>query len=214
MRILSELVRDLPIASREGDPRALGPTVEAWPEERQAVERAVSKRQNEYFATRHLARQALAAFDVPAVAILNHPDRSPRWPEGIMGSLTHTDSWCGVAVARTGGEIVGLGIDMERLNSVSPEVARRILSERERHLATDVEVALRFSAKEAFYKAIYARVQRYVGFAEVEIDLAPGERRFHVHLVSEALAAEIDPSRITGSYAMEAGLGCTVVVVR
>lgn len=214
MRILSELVRDLPVASREGDPRALGPTVEPWPEEREAVVRAVSKRQNEYFATRHLARQALAEFDVPQVAILNNPDRSPCWPAGIMGSLTHTDSWCGVAVARTGGELVGLGIDMERLSSVSPEVARRILSERERHLATDAEVALRFSAKEAFYKAIYARVQRYVGFAEVEVDLAPSERRFDVRVVSEALVAEIGPSRIAGTYATEAGLGCTVVVVR
>lgn len=214
MRILSDLVRGLPIASREGDPRALGPVVEPLPEERAAVVRAVSKRQNEYFATRHLARQALAEFDVPATAILNHPDRSPSWPDGIIGSLTHTDRWCGVAVARTGGDLIGLGIDMERLDSVSPEVARRILSERERQAATDVEVALRFSAKEAYYKAIYPRVRRYVGFAEVEIELVPGARCFEVCVVSEALAAEVAGARVVGSYATDDGLGCTVVVVR
>lgn len=210
--ILSDLLRGLPVVSREGDPRVLGPAAKVWPEERQAVERAVAKRQNEYFATRHLARLALAELAVPDCAILNNDDRSPRWPDGIVGSLTHTDSWCGVAVAKFGAPLRNVGIDLERVGSVSPEVAKRILSERELSGATPREASLRFSAKEAFYKAIYPFVRRYVGFGEVEIELGSA-RAFEVRVVSSQLASEVAERVFKGHYALNDELCATVVVV-
>ncbi len=77
----------------------LGPLADVLPQEREAVARAVSKRQNGYWATRHLGRLALAELGQATGPILNHPDRSPRWPAGILGAISHTDGWCGVAVA-------------------------------------------------------------------------------------------------------------------
>jgi 4'-phosphopantetheinyl transferase EntD len=212
MNILGDLVRGLPLVSREGDPRAIGPAASVWPEEREAVRRAVPKRQNEYFATRHLARLALAELTVPAGPILNHEDRSPRWPPGVLGSLTHTDVWCGVAVAKSEQTLRSVGIDMERLGSVSPEVAARIFSQWELSHAKGGDLAIRFSAKEAFYKAIYPFVGRYVGFGEVEIELlTAGE--FSVRVVSEALAGELAALKVSGLYATREALCCTAVVV-
>lgn len=212
MNILGDLLQGLPVVSREGDPRALGPVAEVWPEERAAVQRAVPKRQHEYFATRHLARLALAELALPAVPILNHEDRSPRWPSGILGSLTHTDTWCGVALAGSGARLRGLGIDMERMGSVSPPVAARIFSDWELAHAPEIDLAVRFSAKEAFYKAIYPLVRRYVGFGEVEIAMQ-SSRTFEVRLVSDALATEVSPLRLTGLFAVRDALCCTTVLV-
>jgi phosphopantetheine--protein transferase-like protein len=212
MNILGDLVQGLPLVSREGDPRAIGPSASVWPEEREAVQRAVAKRQNEYFATRHLARLALAELAVPASPLLNHEDRSPRWPAGVLGSLTHTDVWCGVAVAKSEQTLRSVGIDMERLGSVSPDVAARIFSEWELSHANESDLAIRFSAKEAFYKAIYQFVRRYVGFREVEIELVT-DRAFNIRVVSEVLAREVAPLKVTGLYATRGALCCTTVVV-
>ncbi len=213
MRILADLLEGMPIVTREADPRVLGPVAEVWPEERAAVERAVAKRKNEYFATRHLARQALEELAIPKSAILNNDDRSPRWPSGIVGSLSHTDSWCAVALTRPSCGIRSLGIDLERLGSVSPEIAQRILSERELRLSNTEEASLRFSAKEAFYKAVYPFVRRYVGFSEVEIEIAANARTFEVLVVAEQLRSELQAMRIGGFYATHSGLCCAAVIV-
>lgn len=212
MRILGDLLQGLPLVSREGDPRELGPNANVWPEERQAVARAVTKRQNEYFATRHLARLALAELEVTAGPILNNEDRSPRWPQGVVGSLTHTDTWCGVAVTKTELALRSVGIDLERTGSVSPEVAKRILSERELRETTSADVAVRFSAKEAYYKAIYPFVRRYIGFTEVEVSLL-NERQFEVRVVADTLADEVRELKVRGVYSMQSGLCCAAVLV-
>ncbi len=214
MRILADLLEGMPIVTREADPRVLGPVAEVWPEERAAVERAVAKRKNEYFATRHLAREALDELAIPKSAILNNDDRSPRWPSGVVGSLSHTDSWCAVALTRPSCGIRSLGIDLERLGSVSPEIAQRILSERELSVSNGEGASLRFSAKEAFYKAVYPFVRRYVGFSEVEIEIAANTRTFEILVVAEQLRAELQAMRIWGFYATQSGLCCAAVIVR
>lgn len=213
MRLLSELLYGMPIVTREGDPRVLGPVAEVWPEERAAVERAVAKRRNEYFATRHLARLALAELTVPGCAILNNSDRSPRWPSGVVGSLSHTDTWCGVALTRPTDGICGLGIDLERVGSVSLEVEQRISSARELSASDPTAASLRFSAKEALYKAIFPFVKRFVGFLEVEIHLDDDRRSFTVRPMTEELSRELADLTIRGVCSTEAGLCCSAVIL-
>ena len=76
----------------DGDPREL------WPQEREAVLKAIPRRQREFAAGRAAAREALTQLGWPAQAIPSAPDRSPVWPEGLVGSIAHTHSTC-VAVA-------------------------------------------------------------------------------------------------------------------
>lgn len=218
MGVLRELFSGLPLVTREGDPRVLGPLADVTPEERAAVARAVSKRQHEYWATRHLARLALNELGFAPGPILNHADRSPCWPDGILGSISHTDGWCGVALTRTGAELLGVGIDAERLHQMSDGVAERVLTQRELAItsaSSDVatQAVLRFSAKEAVYKAIFPTVRRFVGFLEVEVALhEPGA--FDVTFVTPGLAREVDATRLSGRYAIAEGLCFTAAVLR
>ncbi len=103
-------------------------------------------------------------------------DRSPAWPKGIVGSISHTDElvWAAVASSET---TLSLGIDAEKI--VDPETA----DELRRVVATDKEirslesafespslaVTLAFSAKEAAYKCIAPLGVRWLDFLDVQI---------------------------------------------
>src|SRR5205814_2684364 len=52
---------------------------------------AVPKRRAEFFAGRLCAMLAIEELCGMAHAVPVKPDRSPSWPEGLLGSITHTD---------------------------------------------------------------------------------------------------------------------------
>lgn len=103
-------------------------------------------------------------------------DRSPIWPAGFVGSLSHSDAWVWGCVARQ-IDLVSIGIDTELI--ASPEVRQDIQDT----VATDAEwnlvgqfsltpdeaFTLVFSAKEAFYKCWYPLVETYFDFFDVEV---------------------------------------------
>jgi 4'-phosphopantetheinyl transferase EntD len=187
---------DAHVVTSEADPRELGRRCWVFDEERAAVANAVEKRQLEYYATRHLAHEAFRTLGLPVVPLLNRKDRSPIWPPQVIGTLTHTAGWCGVAVALPQNNCVSLGLDAERAYDMNVEVARRVLTaaefERLQVLALpefQAAATLSFSAKEAVYKCLWPFVQRYVAFEEVEIDadLHAEAGEFGIRLVSPAL---------------------------
>lgn len=194
--LLAELFAGLPVVTREADPSVLGPVAQSWPEERLAVSRAVERRRFEYLAARHLARQAFAELGVRPCAVLNHADRSPCWPTELIGSLSHTSGWCGVALSRRDSGLSSLGIDAERLVAMSVGVLERVLTvaelaDHEASGRSPSGAVLRFSAKEAIYKALYPRLKRFIGFHEVEVWPNEAESTFEVRAVSQQLASEL-----------------------
>ncbi len=62
-----------------------------FPEEQAYIAEAVEKRQVEFSTARVLARRALYELGVSPQSLCPNDDRSPRWPAGIIGSITHTD---------------------------------------------------------------------------------------------------------------------------
>jgi 4'-phosphopantetheinyl transferase EntD len=90
--------------------------------------------------------------------------------------VSHKDSHAVAVVAPLAAEGWRVGIDLERAAPPRGDVAARILTDAE--LATLAElpavergraVTLRFSIKEAIYKALDPMVQRYIGFREVAL---------------------------------------------
>jgi 4'-phosphopantetheinyl transferase EntD len=157
-----------------------------WPEERAAVQNAVSKRVEEYAAGRACARRALAGLGYPPAALPRGADRAPVWPEGAIGSITHTDHYCAAAVVRRGG-LAGIGIDAERIGRLDQNHERRICTPGERErlaaLAPDARaeaLTILFSAKEAFFKCQHGMEDRLNEFQNIELHLESGE--FHVAL--------------------------------
>ena len=140
-----------------------------------------------------------------------HADRSPAWPVGYVGSISHTDTLLGVAVA-SANVLRGIGIDIEGIVSVqnAREIEQMCLNRHElRHrmrlgLERRVYTTLCFSAKEALYKCLYPLVQRYFDFRAVEIiSLCPWRGTLRLRLMQDLSNEFQAGSVLTGHYRLD-----------
>lgn len=143
-----------------------------------AIERSARKRQAEYFFGRAMARRALAEAGIDACQIESGAQREPLWPDGVVGAITHNQTLAGACVAHA-GPWRGIGIDIESAldDAAAASVEDRALcgEERERlraHAALPYPMllAIAFSAKESFYKALFPTVGRYFGFEAIRLE--------------------------------------------
>lgn len=142
-----------------------------------SLDKAAPKRRAEFMAGRLCARRALwlvqGKESVPSIG----QDRAPLWPEGAVGSISHSDSWAAAVVAEQ-AHYLGLGLDIERClsNVESQKLIPGILTaaERSRVCRLDSEqlgimVTLIFSLKESLFKALYPLVGLHFYFADAEL---------------------------------------------
>lgn len=142
------------------DPRAAHP---AFPGE---VVQGVPKRLAEFRAGRAAARLALAELGLPDRPIPAAPDRAPIWPQGLQGSITHSDSLCLAVI----GRLRGIGADLEEAEPLDEGLRDAVLRPEEA-AATPLEAKLIFSAKEAAYKAQYALSRQLFDFQMLTVAL-------------------------------------------
>jgi 4'-phosphopantetheinyl transferase EntD len=214
-----EAAANLAAAELYSDPPNLAPL----PEEEPLIARSVAKRRNEFITVRHCARLALQALGYQPVPILKGEKGEPCWPDGVVGSLTHTAGFRGAVVARQAA-VRSVGIDAEPhdvlpdgvLNSISIAEERAELTTLPRHLHWD---RILFCAKEATYKVWFPLTQRWLGFedAHVVFDTDPGEQTAG-QFVSKIL---IDGATLTGPaltalrgrWSVQRGLVLTAIVL-
>jgi len=147
------------------------------------------KVQVETFALGRLALRLALGYDNSKHApILCHDDGRPRLPEGYCGSITHkvlksTGDVYAVAVVKPTTTVTtdaceeAIGVDLEETSKVQKRnIAKRILTPHEmselggvEDVTVEEEVLLRFSLKEAIYKATNAYIGHYVGFQQAEV---------------------------------------------
>lgn len=148
------------------------------PEEREIAEGLRGFRQPEWVGGRLAANAALRLLGMRAPAILSDERGAPIPPDGASVSISHKRTLAVALAARQ--EPGSVGVDLEDQEPDRAHLAERLLTARER---AEVEalppqrrwmaVLLRFSLKEALYKAVAPRLGRYIGFDEAEIDLRP-----------------------------------------
>jgi len=145
------------------------------PVESHYVARARAKRLQEFAAGRACARAALAEFGVHDVELPAAADRQPLWPQGFIGSITHTAGFCAAAVALR-SEISCLGLDSETVGAPTPDIWSTVCRDEELEWIDSLPAAERsaaitlvFSAKEAFYKAQYPLVSEWLDFHDLSI---------------------------------------------
>jgi enterobactin synthetase component D len=141
------------------------------------AQKGVSKRQAEFLAGRLCALEALRGLTgkpfVPPVG----EDRAPQWPQGIVGSITHSAGGAGVGAGHR-EHWAGLGLDIERV--MTPERADRLAneiltpSELESYallsLSERAELVTRaFSLKESLFKALYPLVRQRFYFQDAAV---------------------------------------------
>jgi 4'-phosphopantetheinyl transferase EntD len=144
--------------------------------EAMSVAGAVERRRQEYAAGRAAARAALLRLGHGAPAIPTAPDRSPIWPAGVVGSITHCEGFCAAVVADA-AKVEGLGLDAEPNAPLPSDVIDLVSCPGEgaraaRALASLDWTRLLFSAKEAFYKGFYPLTRQYLDFRDVVVDFA------------------------------------------
>lgn len=165
----------------DGDPASL------WPEERAAVSNAVPRRQREFAAGRAAARTALRQLGRRECAIPIRRDRSPAWPEGLTGSISHSRGVCVVVMALK-QHWGSLGVDVEEDGRVEPDLWPSIclreeldtLAQMTSPTARKSRVTRLFGAKEAFFKWQYPDTQEMLDFHDAEIRLDPTGSTFEV----------------------------------
>lgn len=132
----------------------------------------VPKRLAEYAAGRRAARAALRKLGVAECAIPSSADRAPVWPNGIVGSISHTDSAC-LSIVSKESQWMGLGIDIELARPMEPEIAASILVPKDSVSRQNVlSPTIIFAAKEAVYKAQYPITKLLFGFDTLGVSLA------------------------------------------
>ena len=203
-----------PIAVAEGDPQDI--QGDLYPEEILAIQRAAEIRRQEFVTGRLLARQALVKFAVDRFPLKVGKNREPLWPDGLIGSITHTLGFCAVAVGRR-QDIGGLGIDVERMDRVQEEIWLTVCTPAELHFLQYLPeckrqsyAALFFSAKESFYKCQYPLTQKWIEFQDVTIQTMAEKERFVVQVNQDLFEKE---TVIEGRYCFDKSYVATAIIL-
>jgi 4'-phosphopantetheinyl transferase EntD len=166
-------------------------------EERLLSPRANEKRKAEFRLGRsaaHLALKQLGISSPPPV--LQGPRREPLWPEGVVGSITHCESFACASVARRPAASA-IGIDLENAAAVPPGgLLDWLCHDSELDWVscdgrrTD-RLAMIFSAKEAVFKAFYPLCGRFFDFKDVKLAWMPLQKKFQGELLID-LSVELE----------------------
>jgi 4'-phosphopantetheinyl transferase EntD len=168
------MIATLVPASASAEMFSDAPESTMFSDEAAAVAGAGAERRREFGTVRWCARTALRQLGVPAVPILPDGDRAPRWPLGVVGSMTHCAGYRAAVVARS-GDLRGLGIDAEPHAALPPDTLDFVLRDEERSwllALTDADPGVHwdriaFCAKEAVYKAWFPLTRRWLDFDDV-----------------------------------------------
>jgi 4'-phosphopantetheinyl transferase EntD len=144
-----------------------------FPAELEALGTAVEGRRREFASGRACARRALAQLGVGPLAIPVGTRGEPRWPAGIVGSITHCRGYRACAVAHA-AKIRSIGIDAEPAERLPEGVLEVIATRSERTWLRAQDCPphmdrVLFSVKEAVFKAWSALTSRPLDFDDVEV---------------------------------------------
>jgi len=192
---------------------------ELYREEATAIKKVVTGRRNEFGAGRMCARRALESLGIQECVLTSKSDGSTAWPPGIVGAISHSDSWCGAAVARQ-SDYSGVGFDIETADRVTRRVAKRVLTDSEMNWvgsqAGDESgkwFTLIFSAKESIYKCLPPLVGKGARFRDAEIIPHADGFSFEVRLMDKIASRIPSFSSLRGRYLLYGGEVFTGIVL-
>ncbi|TQV87405.1 4'-phosphopantetheinyl transferase family protein [Aliikangiella coralliicola] len=186
-----------------------------------ALNKAVVKRQAEFLAGRYAAATALGKLGINATHIPIGNHRSPVWPKGVNGSITHTNNTA-LSVVGLSQYITFLGVDRE--DWIKPDTVEQVKeivikgSEEKRLRQNSIDfnkaLTLTFSAKECLFKALYPNTGFYFDFTAAEItQISPESKRFELTLVEDLTEDLTAGCRFDGQFVLEKNSVTTLIAI-
>jgi enterobactin synthetase component D / holo-[acyl-carrier protein] synthase len=223
--LLSSVLPDDPVNLASAELYADPPHLRPLPEEEPLIARSVAKRRHEFITARHCARLALRQLGEQPVPIGKGEKGEPRWPDGIVGSLTHTQGFRAAVVGRQTA-VRSVGIDAEPHDVLPDGVLDAVTVAEERHELTALPDDLHwdrilFCAKEATYKAWFPLTRRWLGFddAHAVFDIDPSDTTgttgdFVAKILIDGAALSGPPlTALRGRWSVQRGLVLTAIVL-
>lgn len=187
-------------------------------EEEPAIVAAIDRRRREYTAGRVAARRAMASLGLHGRPVQSGEDRAPIWPEGVVGSLSHTKTCCLAAVALA-RDYRAVGVDLEIDAPLAPALRDTVCGPEERawlgarpHAERGGLATLIFSAKECAYKCQYPLTRTLCGFDAMRIEPNLAAATFHAVLTRTLGAFDVG-ARLPGRFSTGAGLILTAMTL-
>lgn len=204
------------------DTREDWPDAPLHPDELAGLGRPVASRRLEYLTARACAHRALERLGYPDASVPAGPGGAPRWPPGVVGSITHCRGYRGCAVAAA-EQFATLGIDAEPHEPLNPGVLPTIARPEERRWIDHLHHRdpstfwdrLLFSAKESVYKAWFPLTGRRLGFEDATVTFDVTNRTFHARLLTDAMTVgQRQITAFTGRWLTRDHLVLTAIAVR
>jgi 4'-phosphopantetheinyl transferase EntD len=175
--------------------------------ERNCVRQSAEKRIRDFALGRECAHRALLRLGAPADAILRRDNGAPHWPEGLVGSITHTRGYAAAVVAPA-ALFLGIGVDAERIEELGGAVERRLFLPEELAAMELSPPEMRkvfamtlFSAKEACFKACSPKV------------VVRNFREIRIHSCNGGFVADVGGLQLRGRAHVAGDLVVTVVTL-
>lgn len=189
-------------------------------EEKHVVETVVQKRREEFSTGRLCAHTAMLSINPHEKPhpLLPGKKREPLWPDGLIGSISHSANSC-LAVVSVDRSIKSLGVDIEKREGIKPGVRDLICQTEELAMLGEYEQnpeawKLIFSAKESVYKALFPILQRWIGFSDATLQFDFEKQSFTASMNETLeLPAAIGSSRLTGRFSVSANYILTTVEI-
>ena len=148
---------------------------ELLPNEKLLTTNFSEKRIKDFSTGRFCARKAMEHIGHEPCEILMGTDKQPIWPNGLVGSISHTTALTG-AIVGLSSQINAIGLDIENIGKITPDMWRLLYTENEQIFLNSLPLegvaiytTLFFSFKESFYKMQYPLTNTFLDFTDVEI---------------------------------------------
>ncbi|MEZ6880519.1 enterobactin synthase subunit EntD [Enterobacter sp. KB-280D8] len=131
------------------------------------------KHKADHLAGRIAAAHALNDRTIPAIG----PSGEPLWPEGVSGSITHSGTQAMAVVVRDRLALIGIDCETILPENEAREIKDGIIDAREERVLSHsgypfaLALTLAFSAKESLFKALFPRVQAWMGFDSARVTM-------------------------------------------
>lgn len=146
-----------------------------FPEEKLLTKKFESPRINSFCSGRYCAHKCLDEFGIHSTAVLMKKNGAPQWPDGFVGSISHSKKYAGAVVANK-ESYQSIGFDIEEVNRIQPDIWHLLFTKGEqlflsKHTLHEQQVlaTIFFSIKESFYKFSSGLTSDFIDFLDVEV---------------------------------------------